>query len=450
MATREVGPGQTYSTITLALAAANPSDVINIHAGTYTENVTVEDTGLTIQNNTGESPVLVGRIFVNGKANTTITGIELTGWATSIGNYAIAAVDGETGLTVSNCVIHDGYGMGIATRNNTKMLLSGNTIYNLLEGSSISGRGISILSGHSTDGTYANGIRILNNYIHDNEEDGISMVGEYITIDGNLIYNHCAGQAFGNHPDGLQIVNVTIDGFSSAKHVIIRNNKFKNSTQLIFGQGVDASNRMEDIWVYNNVAYMDPGTVQGVDLDTTTVKLLAFYTYNGVYVFNNTFGRCNGPCALFSPDTFSNVAGSLYVKNNIFTNNLGTGLVVSTGTDASAGSVDYNIYDATVYQVSWDGGGNQYSFAAFRAAVPTQEVHGLSGTASVESFPTPKLQSGSSAIGSGVDLSASIGSTDIIGSTRTAPWDMGSYKYSPIAGSVINANTINVTTLRVG
>lgn len=427
---REVGAGQTYSTITAALAAAAASDVINIHSGTYTENVSLDDTGLTIQANTGDSPILEGRINVNGQDNTTITGLEFTSWATSVGNYAISSTTACTGLTVSNCTFHDAYGTALQIRNNTQVLIYGCEIYNLLEGGSISGRGISLLGCHSTDGTYANGAIVRDCYIHDNQEDGIDLVGEYFTIEGNRIYNHCAGEAlFGNHSDALQIVNVTYDGYSSAKHVIIRGNWIKNATQLVFGQGVDNANKMEDVWVYNNVLWMDAGTVQGYDLDTNTVKLIALYNYNGVNVFNNTLGRCNGPCALFDKTTgVTNTADSLTFQNNICENAIGYGIAVGTAADAVSGGIDYNLYHCpSVYAINWAGA--TYSTAAlFHAAVSAQEANGLDGDSLLNSFPSASLQAGSPAINSGTDLSVDF-NTDITGAFRSGSWDMGAYEY---------------------
>lgn len=55
MATITVGSGKDYATITLALAAAGASDIIDVYEGTYNEDVDFTAAGQTIQKHSGES-----------------------------------------------------------------------------------------------------------------------------------------------------------------------------------------------------------------------------------------------------------------------------------------------------------------------------------------------------------------------------------------------------------
>lgn len=432
----EVGPGQTYTTITACHAAAIAGDTCNIHAGSYTENVTVSKS-MTFQNNSGESPVLTGDFNLGSTANVTLTcnngggAMQITGYGTPSVADAGIYQSGGTGLTVTGCVVHSGYGAGIYTRNSTKVLLQDNHVYGTQEGAAgLSATGITIVSGHSTDGTYANGVSVTNNVIHDNDVDGLDIHGQYFTVSGNNIYNNITTNWATTHPDGIQIIASTVDSYSSVQHAKIFNNTIKNSTQLIFGEGTlsgEAAN-CEDVWIFNNVLYNDSGIVNGVDLDALSLNQVVLHKTKNTHVYNNTFGRSKGN-GIYALDGAS---GSLYIKNNIFKNTLGNGMyIVDTG-QIPSGGLNYNHYDITNNVVVW-GASFYATLAAFQAAVPTQELQGQDGDPLIESFPTPIPQYGSAAINAGVDLSGVCPecATDKLGVSRPygSAWDIGAYEY---------------------
>jgi len=184
--TIEVGPGQTYATIQACENAAAAGDVCNIHAATYTETVTVSVANLTFRNNAGESPVLRGRFVVNSTPNVAIVcnngggAMGITGFGTS--SISTSGVDqsGGTGLSVTGCAIHDGFGAGVYSRNSTRLMIVSNAIFNNVSGSSggNDGAGLIIISGHSIDATYANGVTIAGNNVHDNHVDGMQIHGQ--------------------------------------------------------------------------------------------------------------------------------------------------------------------------------------------------------------------------------------------------------------------------------
>ena len=59
-ATREVGPGKTYATINLALAAAGNGDTILVYPGTYNEYVNITVPNLTLKSVAGRDVTTIG------------------------------------------------------------------------------------------------------------------------------------------------------------------------------------------------------------------------------------------------------------------------------------------------------------------------------------------------------------------------------------------------------
>ena len=114
-ATRTVGSGKTYATPSLAAAAAQNGDTIEIDAGTYPDNSTTWSASNLIIRGVGGSAHLhwaTGQI-PNGKAiwvitgaNTTVENIEFSGAKVADTNGAGIRQEGA-GLTLRNCYFHD-------------------------------------------------------------------------------------------------------------------------------------------------------------------------------------------------------------------------------------------------------------------------------------------------------------------------------------------------------
>jgi hypothetical protein len=71
---REVGTGQTYGTIQTCMNAAASGDICNVHAGTYTETVSFQTNGVTLQVNSGDTVILKGTIDILSYANSIVDG----------------------------------------------------------------------------------------------------------------------------------------------------------------------------------------------------------------------------------------------------------------------------------------------------------------------------------------------------------------------------------------
>ena len=54
-------------------------DICNVHAGTYSENVSFKTTGVTLQVNCGDTVVVKGTIDIQSARNSIVDGFQVTG-----------------------------------------------------------------------------------------------------------------------------------------------------------------------------------------------------------------------------------------------------------------------------------------------------------------------------------------------------------------------------------
>lgn len=426
-ATREVGSGQTYSTISAALSAAAVGDVVNIHAGIYNETCTVGDNNVTLRANPGESPVIVGRVEVSGFSGVTVSGLAITGWSSSsVGNYGIHA-DGGSGLTVSNCNIYDGWGSGIYVRNSTNCILSGNTMRANKNAPAADGTGIVIISGHASAGSFATGIQLLNNTIFDHQTDGIQIHGQYITVAGNNVYNNITTNWAATHPDGIQFIASSADGMTDCQHVKLYNNIFRNHTQNIFVEGSQAGNASitTDIQIWNNVVYCDSAVINGVAMDSIATKGLMIKYVKDCVVYNNDIGR-HGNAGVYFQSCGSN---GVIFKNNIVNNTLQYGVYNDTPSSAAAGAFNYNQYNCAGPSVVW-GAAFYATRLLFIKAVTNQDANSRDGDPLIASWSKPTLAVNSPCIDAGTDVGSPF-SADDLGTPRPqgGAWDIGAFEF---------------------
>lgn len=413
-----VGPDQPYTTIQSAITAANPNDTIAIHAGTYTEQVSITKDGLTLTKNQSDTPVLVGNMLIQSRQNITISGLRVTGWTQSQGWGNGITITNSDAITITQNIVHNGAGSCIYARNSTRITIRDNETYGCQ-------KGINIVSGHSTDASYQNGILISRNTIHDNPIDGIDIHGQYITVEQNVVYDNIDPNWQTTHPDGIQIIasGIPVDGYDSAQHVHIRFNTFRNHTQNIFLQGASLSAaNCEDIHVYGNVVYNESATVHGVNMDSLAATNIVVMSARNVYLYNNTVGRTGS-----SGMSIRNSAdGTIYLKNNIINNSLMLGVYVEDPNDIAPGGMDYNLYDNGGYAIKY--GSSWYKTASeFSKAYP-HESHGKDAAPRINPWPNVTLLSDSPAIDTGIALDQTY-ARDKAGSLRSGQWDIGAYEY---------------------
>ncbi len=112
MATLTVGTGEEFSTLAAAVAASHNGDVIDVQAGTYTNDFATITTNITIQGVGGMVNLVATQSPPNGKAilttdaDVTLDHIAFSGASVPDGNGA--GIRYETGnLTIENCYFHD-------------------------------------------------------------------------------------------------------------------------------------------------------------------------------------------------------------------------------------------------------------------------------------------------------------------------------------------------------
>ena len=121
---RQVGAGQTYSTIQSCLNAAVSGDTCNVHAGTYNESAVFQGSGITLKANPGDQPVVNGSIDIGSNANSVVDGFTIPSFSRS-GSGAIHAYN-TTGGIIRNNIVSGGLGAGIYVRLCTNFKVYGN------------------------------------------------------------------------------------------------------------------------------------------------------------------------------------------------------------------------------------------------------------------------------------------------------------------------------------
>jgi len=166
--TLHVGSGQEYSNIQDAIDAANESDTIYVHSGTYSETITA-DKILTITGEGSSTTTISGsgdhtvKITSN---DVTISNIKILN---SGGSYYCLFLESVTGCEISNNIIRNG-GHGIYL---------GSSNSNNIEDNTIEDNNVGIYLSNSDSNT------LKSNYIQNNNANGIFLTS---SSSGNTIY----------------------------------------------------------------------------------------------------------------------------------------------------------------------------------------------------------------------------------------------------------------------
>jgi hypothetical protein len=230
MSTLTVGPGEQYSTIQAAVAASHNGDVIQVEAGTYTNNFATITTSITLE-------AVGGMVnMVETKPPTNLKGMLTIGTSTSapdvtingfeISGVAIPAGDGGNGAGIryqsGNLTLNDDW-----FHNNQDGLLAtpfvegtGNITINDSEfGFNGSGTGQT----HNIYVGMIDSLTITNSYIHDaNAGMEIQSRAENNTIEDNRIFDNNSTASYSislpNGGDDIVTGNVIEKGLHSQNH----------------------------------------------------------------------------------------------------------------------------------------------------------------------------------------------------------------------------------------
>lgn len=440
---REVGSGQPYTTIQSCLTAALAGDICNVHAGTYTEQLTLSSAGSLgnvkmLRANSGDtvnvqstsSPVVLFKSYW------TISGINFTyngsGSAPSVGYNAHDAGHGNNldGATLTNTTwtvaggSNSGFGLYLADCD--LCTITGTTVH------------ISATTG-THDGMqflFNSHLTVTDSIIYGEPcssathlEDGIVATGTDLVFRRLTMHDGCS---FDNHPDAIVIQGDGNRAGSPTANVEISGSDISDFSQLIY---IDAiHDAMTGIKVFNNKLRETPSYRYGGSANKVNCAVFDGENVGGVatYPIEMSFYNNVLDCKQLHIYGSRLVSGSdIKIKNNISLSTPFTGFYFPDQNVV----LDYNYYsqsDST--PIKW--GGSNYSRAAFISGA-FGEAHSAAGTANLNSDYSEK--SVSDTIGRGLNLFATV-PTDFLGHARpsSTPFDIG-----PFQGAAATANTFS-------
>ena len=420
------------TTIATAQSASSSGDVIYISGGASTKTYTGQ---------------IVGKAGVSFKAGA------LSASPSGHDGIVILAYVGNEGIySNANNVVVDGYSSGTqkirVTTSSSGVTITGAVTGNVLRGIEITGptNGISINTG---------AVEISYCYIHDLALDSDRAI--YANTPGGTAYgtisvHHNTIEAWndpdraGTGADGIQananisIYNNTIRSianvdYSEAQHndaiqmgegsyVKIYNNELSGWTS--YGMYLEFSN--DNVYIYNNYIW---GSRNAIDCGGQDDR-------DNWYILNNTIADCINDTPVAGIRIYNandtKVLSNFNIENNIIVNCPGAAISAADGnyTCGAHGSevgmiVDYNVHvagaagsnsvvcDGGTYSQTHDGGTTQPTFVTYSAG---------GGAANDLSLAAGDMV----AQNTGVSFSA-VFTTDILGTTRSASWDIGAYEY---------------------
>jgi parallel beta-helix repeat protein len=257
---RYVGSGEAYTTIQDAVNVSSPGDTIIVRDGTYTENVVVTTSNLTIQSDNGPANCIVEAadssdrvIFVDHADSVTISGLTVTGagFRADFKNAGIYLDTTVNSTITDNNVSYNYYCPGIYAWYADYTTVTNNTVANNIE---FNGYGIyfkrsnhNIFTNNTFNGNNHNGIiiwRADNNTISDNTAVDNEGCGIYLswasnnTVANNTVYSNGWG--------GLVAYNTSIN------NTITNNTVYSNDNGLIVFFG-SRNNTITNNTVYSNL-----------------------------------------------------------------------------------------------------------------------------------------------------------------------------------------------------
>lgn len=336
----------------------------------------------------------VGNLFVRVKGN------GLTGGAAAIQNTCKSGYS-YSHFVVRGCTIHDAT-IGIDadyTTNCHDLTFTNNTIYNC----NWSGR----IGDRDSTSTMAN-VVIANNHIYDwTNWDGTDVTSQNA-------YHHdgfyCWAESGGTFNDVTMYGNIIGPNFTGGTSP-----NCATAGIFISGAGVKGP-----IVIYNNLF------VENTNGGPANGDIYVWAGQNAVVrIYNNTFiGSVGGIAIGYSGQR---TGGTIDIKNNLCTKknfiNLST---ISSTTITSDYNLGWDLVAGEQYSISSTSSSNFKTLSQWQAL--GYDAHSVSADPGMTSLGV--IQNGSAAIGTGTSLESQF-TTDIVGRTRGAQWDIGAYEYYP-------------------
>jgi len=451
-----------WKTLQHAVSVAAAGATINARAGVYAEQVVFPNSGnatagyLTLQNYTGETPVIDGTSIGTSVPNMGLVNLTDVSYI-QVRGFEIRNFTSNTANFVPAGIIVSGSGSNIQLRNNyvhnittTVNSAAGDAFGIQIYGSEapasinnliIDGNEVAFLKTGSSESVTLNGnvenFQVTNNKVHDNSNIGIDFIGFEGTspnptydqarnglVSGNLVYNITSNgnPAYGNNSYGAD--GLYVDG---GTNIIIERNIVHN-TDIGAEIASEHSGHVGSlITLRNNLIYSN---------NLIGISLGGAGSGNGgadsCGIYNNT---------LYQNDTINSGSGEIGLQNHVsniqFANNLvvssSQGVFVTTQTTVTTSSLNGDLYfspSGTTQTWTWNGH-NYSSFSAWQTGSGNDAngkyVNPLLINATTSFVPV----TGSPAINAGVALTAAqAGTLDLSGNARVqgAAIDIGAYE----------------------
>ncbi|MDY9926804.1 NosD domain-containing protein [Methanosarcina sp.] len=330
--------GADFRSIQEAVNNSVPGDTIIVRSGTYTENVLVNVTGLTIRSESNNSNAQVkplneskGTFWITADT-ITISGLNITGASKNRGKVAIF-VYGKMNNVTGNTVKNGSIVLGSYMPDNLKIIFHGdmnNVTGNTIENGSI------IL------GSEISGNLIAENKISNGEGIHISCCGRNNTVLGNTISNCSTG----------------IYAYDQA--VEIRNNRIANCNygiRLSFvSSGIDNNTILNcDVGIHLGDGCLGAEIINNTIMSSAECGIVDQYNEGGKRIYNNYFNNTvNVRFGAGRENTWNNslasgtnIAGGPYIGGNFWAKPDGTGFSqICVDLDGNGiGDLPYNIYE---------------------------------------------------------------------------------------------------------
>jgi len=393
-----------YSTIQAAITAASPGDTILVAAGTYNENVTIDESvilqggsGVTLQGSGSGSGFLIK------SADITIDEFEIKNFAIGIRTYGGYSNFGN--LTISNVNIQKN------TQNGVLIVydIFGTVTIEDCQITENSQNGIGI-SNAATIGT----LQISNTQVSQNGGHGLFLASTSITnllitdssFDGSQTNGFC-GITFGTTASNIGVLSMTRGSLSGNKggglYVIQAPSQFKS----IFLNGVDIYNNQESGIMLGGNALTGALTVENCilqgngweHLDLSGGWFQKFSVTGNTFITGNTFNP--GPwCALYIGN-LGGFGGEVAVHKNDFVSGKwgigsdnsvsvdatcnwwgadnGPGVIGSGNGDKVYGNVDYNPWITKGSTLVYSAAPQPTTFVVLEATLSDSTSTGISG-----------------------------------------------------------------------
>lgn len=451
-------PGDSKATNVPASATLNPGDKVIFRGGVvYTGEIILTFSGsagnvITYDGNsagtfgTGQAIIDANQVYYSCFFTSTkisyvnINYLELRNLNTGSSNEIGLVYDkgGSNNCKITNCVMHEAGNLTVANLNGRAVFLRNGSSYweisynTLYDCGSV---GMDIFS--------ASYCSIHHNTITDKTVWGIRIDVENGNSVGNQIYNNTIHDMtyfdeLGPHVDFVFLAtdnNYTVSGTLIYNNLFYNNETFTDNagTAFIYMSCGGGGQQINGTVIWNNVFFNQHPYV-GAETNVTGASGMA-----GLYIYSNSFGGPRSITDMKVGCTVANGISDLKIENNIFWSGNPSSCAVEVDLEYISGTplIDYNCYYST-FASPLRSANTWYSWAAWKAL--GFEVHGILAdplyvNSEVNTWNL-QLQSGSPAIGAGVDLGSSY-KIDILGKARPVgtSWDIGAYEMGSSAAS---------------